>query len=115
MKVEDKEMLMDEMMDVDDMKSGQKKKAMYTMDDVAKELEKDFGEEIDDAKRYMCMAKVAKKSGDEETAHYLSEIAKDEYTHARYIKGYMEDHDMDIPEEHTKAYSTLKEKMARFF
>lgn len=86
-----------------------------TMDGVAEALAGDFGEEMEDAKKYLCMAKVADSAGMEEDAHYLLEMAKDEYTHAAFIHDFMERHDMWISEEHKERYHELEEKMAEFF
>lgn len=93
----------------------EKEHKIMTMEDVANELEKDFAEEIRDAKRYLCMAKVADGAGNKHDAHYLLEIAKDEYTHARFIHGFMEHHDMWMQEEYEKSYEKLEEEMAQFF
>lgn len=91
------------------------KKQMMTMHDVSECLQKDFSEEIADAKKYLCMAKIADNAGDEHDCHYLLEMAKDEYTHACFIHEFMERHNVCIHEEHERCYCELKEEMAEFF
>lgn len=93
---------------------GSKDKPM-TMGDVADKLVDDFEDEIDDSKKYLCMAKVAEKSGNEHDSYYLYEMAKDEYTHARFIKDFMEEHDIEIPEDHEERYHKLEEEINRIF
>lgn len=103
---------------MDDMEmdaSGKGKSKIMTMDDVAEALQKDFSEEISDSKKYLCMAKIADNADAYHDSHYLLEMAKDEYTHASFIHGFMERHDMCIPEAQEKCYNALKEEMAEFF
>lgn len=104
----------DEMMDDDEMETGSNGEKMMTMDDVAERLQKDFHEEIEDANKYLCMAKIADCACDCESSHYLLEMAKDEYTHACFIHSFMEQHNMCIPEHHEHCYQKLESKMARF-
>lgn len=91
------------------------KKQMMTMQDVSERLQEDFSEEIADAKKYLCMAKIADNAGDEHDCHYLLEMAKDEYTHACFIHDFMERHNVCVHEEHERCYCELKEEMAEFF
>lgn len=102
----------DEMMD--EMLEGKGKKCM-TMEDVSEQLSKDFADEIADSRKYLHMAKVAEKADDYEDCHYLTEMAKDEYTHAYFIHSFMEEHDICIPEEQEKDFECLKETMKGFF
>lgn len=88
---------------------------MTTMSDVAECLKKDFVDEIHDSKKYLCMARIAECSGDEYAAHYLLEMAKDEYTHAAFIHDFMEKHNMCIHEEHETCYMKLKNEISCFF
>lgn len=93
----------------------EEKHRMMTMADVSECLQKDFAEEIADAKKYLCMAKIADNAGDEHDCHYLLEMAKDEYTHACFIHEFLERHDVCIHEEHKRCYHELEEEMAEFF
>lgn len=99
---------------MDEAFDGKKNKAM-TMEDVAEQLSEDFAEEIADSKKYLHMAKVAEKADDYEDCHYLTEMAKDEYTHAYFIHSFMEEHDLDISEEQEKEFECLKDTMKGFF
>ena len=106
----------DSLFDDKDMTVASKsEKRMMTMEDVSECLEKDFGEEISDSKKYLCMAKIADNAGDYHDCHYLTEMAKDEYTHAYFIHDFMKRHDISIPEHLSKCYRELEEEMAQFF
>lgn len=106
----------DDDMDMESMSHKDKeKKKMMTMDDVAECLQKDFPGEIDDAKKYMCMAKIADNADAHHDSHYLLEMAKDEYTHAVFIHDFMERHGLHIPEEQEECFVALKAEMAEFF
>lgn len=92
---------------------GEKK--IMTMADVAECLQKDFEEEMSDCKKYMCMAKVADNAGDHDASHYLLEMSRDEFTHACFIHGFMENHGMCICKEHEECYKALEAEMAGLF
>lgn len=104
-------------MEVEEVFEGSDKKhhKFMSMDDVVRELRKDFPEEIADSKKYLCMAKVAEKAHNEDDCHYLLEMAKDEYTHAYFIHSFMEEHDIQVPEEQEEEFMRLKDKMREFF
>lgn len=107
----------DEMMDEISVK-GKHKEAFHnimTMDSVAETLADDFGDEISDSKKYLHMAKIADKAGDQKDCHYLMEMAKDEYTHAYFIHDFMKEHHMDIPKEQCEEFECLTETMKEFF
>lgn len=113
MKIDDK---FDEDMEVEEYVGGSgKKNKVMTMEDVVRDLKKDFAEEIADSKKYFCMSKTAEQAGRDEDSHYLLEMSKDEYTHAYFIHKFMEENDIHIPEEQMKEFEHLKEKMKKFF
>lgn len=103
----------DEMMDMASDKHHHSK--TMTMEDVAEQLQADFIDEIEDSKKYFHMSKIAYKAHCEEDCHYLTEMAKDEYTHAYFIHEFMKEHDMHISEEHEEAFEKLSERMKEFF
>lgn len=105
----------DEMMDeVLESKENKMCKVM-TMEDVVEQLTKDFTDEIADSKKYLHMAKVVEKADDYEDCHYLTEMAKDEYTHAYFIHNFMVERNIHIPEEQEEEFECLKETMKGFF
>lgn len=95
-------------------KRGKDKKVM-TMEDVVEELLEDFSDEIEDSKKYMHMAHVAESAQDHRDSHYLLEMAKDEYTHATYIRSFLKDHRIEVPGEQEEHYIRLREEMGKFF
>lgn len=107
--------MLDDMTVSKDWKKDDRHHKAMTMDDVSKELEDDFEDEIHDSKKYMHMSRVAEKHGDYEESYYLLEMSKDEFTHAEFIHDYLEEHDIDIPEELEEKYKKLEEEMAEFF
>lgn len=78
-----------------------------TIEDISKQLHEDFSDEIHDTNKYMDMAECAKQLGHDETAYYLSEIAKDEYSHACYIYMYLKEHGIAIDKEDADAWDKL--------
>lgn len=94
---------------------GSKEHKVMTMEDVAEHLKEGFEDEIEDSKKYYCMARVAEKAHNEEDHHYLMEMAKDEYTHAYFIHKFMQEHGMMLPEEQVKEFTEWQEKMQEFF
>lgn len=107
----------DEMMDEASVK-GKSKETFHnimTMENVAETLAGDFADEISDSKKYLHMAKIADKAGNHEDCHYLTEMAKDEYTHAYFIHSFMVEHHMDVPKEQAEEFECLKETMKEFF
>lgn len=92
-----------------------KSKKVMTMDEVADHLADDFEDEIHDSKKYLCMAKVADHAGNSHDSHYLMEMAKDEYTHARFIRDFMEEHDMEVPEDQLEQFEKLEKEIEKFF
>lgn len=106
----------DEMIDgMHGMYEEDKEGKMMTMEDVAEQLMENFADEIADSKEYFHMAKIADKFGDLEDCHYLTEMAKDEYTHAYFIHSFMMEHDMCIPEDHEKEFECLTNMMKDLF
>lgn len=93
-----------------------KRHKLMKLEDVIEQLQEDFAEEIADSKKYLCMAKAVERAGhSEEACYYLTEMAKDEYTHANFIHSVMVKHDIELPEEQVKEYEELEEKMKEFF
>lgn len=64
------------------------------------ELHEQLPEEIEDAAKYMRLSRCAEADGYPSAAHYLLEIAYDEYTHADYIRDELTDLGEYKPEEH---------------
>lgn len=82
-----------------------------TIEDISKKLHEDFTDEIHDANKYMDMAENAKRLGHDDTAYYLLEIAKDEYSHACYIYMYLNENNIPIDKEDSEDWNKL---MVRF-
>lgn len=88
---------------------------MMTLDEIEKALQGAFPDEIQDSNSYCDMAKSAETMGDRQTAKYLYAIAKDEYTHAKFIHEYMIDNGLPIPDIQEKAWKELSERANRTF
>lgn len=96
-------------------KGKDKKHKLMTMEDVAKQLSDNLSDEISDSRSYLCMANIAERANDYDDCHYLTEMAKDEYTHAYFIYKFMKEHDICIPEDQEKDFECLRETMKDFF
>lgn len=92
-----------------------KSSEIMSMEDVGEQLSKDFVDEIADSKKYFHMAKIAEKADDYEDCHYLTEMAKDEYTHAYFIHSFMMEHGICIPAEQKEEFECLTDTMKDFF
>lgn len=82
-------------------------KTTMTIEDISKKLHEEFSEEIQGANMYMDMAEDAERLGHSETAYYLSEIAKDEYSHACYIYMYLNENNIPIDKEDSDDWNKL--------
>lgn len=86
-----------------------------TIHDIKDTFKKDFEEEIHDSNKYCNMADAAEAAGNEELAHYLCEMAYDEFTHAKFIHTMLVDWGYDIPEKTRMEWYELKERAERKF
>lgn len=91
------------------------KHKMMTLYDITDKLYENFPDEINDANHYMDMAKSAHNMGHEELAHYLSEMAKDEYTHAMFIHHHLKESGIEMPEEWHKEWEELENRFRGYF
>lgn len=91
------------------------KKELMDMKDVHAEMKKDVKEEVHDCRKYTKMMQTAKMAGHDELAHYLYEIAKDEYSHASFLYDWLWKSGVEIPEEDKAAYMSLKEEVHEMF
>lgn len=92
-----------------DRESNNMKECVMTRKDIERALHEDLIDEIDDCKKYMRMHKAAIENGDEDAAHYLFEMSKDEYTHAKFIKMYLDEHDVELTVEEICEFRVLEE------
>lgn len=88
---------------------------MMTMEEIVKKLTAEFQDEMDDSKSYFEMAKSAEHMGNQEIAHGLFEISKDEFTHAKFIREVLIDNGITIPDASKVKWDETKERMMRFF
>lgn len=88
---------------------------MMTSEELLKHLSDHLEDEISDSKGYLKMAKKADEIGKKEMAHYLLEIAKDEYTHARYIKKVMHEFELPISSDLMLKYNELESELNEYF
>lgn len=86
-----------------------------TIEDVKNKFKNDFPDEIEDANAYFDMAKLMEHEGQTSVAHGLYEMAKDEYTHAEFIRKYLIDTGIYIPSEQISMFDELEERICRKF
>ena len=86
-----------------------------TKEEISKHLLTRFAAEMEDATNYHTMAETAEKMGKYDLVDGLIDMAKDEYTHAEFIKMTMENMDVTIPDEHQKKWDVLEEKFKDLF
>lgn len=68
-----------------------------THEEIRKMLIDHFKEEVEDAIKYHHAAEAAEEADDDWLAFYLESIARDEKSHAQFIKNYAERHEMVLP------------------
>ena len=88
---------------------------MMTLEDITKKLHEDLPDEINDANTYLNMAKCARQMEHHELAHYLSEMSKDEFSHATFIHEYLIKMGIPIDEEDAMNFSKLEDRFRRVF
>ena len=76
---------------------------------------KELPDEIDGCCKYLDLAKVVDNAGNAEVARGLYEMARDEYTHAKFIHDHLIDWGCDIPQEEAMKYHQMKERIFRIF
>ena len=97
------------------MKSAKEEGHMMTLEDITKKLHEDFPDEISDANTYLSMAECAYQMEHQELAHYLCEMAKDEFSHATFIHEYLKKTGIPIDEEDAMEWSKLEERFRKKF
>lgn len=89
------------------------------MDDAKKEivthLTKELTEEISGVESYFNYAEMAHKLGDSYLERGLCEIAKDEYTHAKFIHDYLVDAGATITTEQETKWMLAKDRVMHKF
>lgn len=91
-----------------DMAGEHEKEGMMTYGMVVEKMKEDLGDEIEDCKKYLKMSKACEHAGHEKAAKYLHMIAKDEFTHARFLYEYLSEEGIDIPTEDAVKFQELK-------
>lgn len=100
-------------MDDELMESVPKKKGLTTIEDVKECLRKDFADEVMDANKYLQMAEMVEAAG--EDSYYFVEMAKDEYTHAKFICEYLEMNSVHIPGDQKRCFEKLEAEISKYF
>lgn len=85
-----------------------------TSAEITKHISEKLDSEIKGCGSYLDMAKTAIDKDNYELAHSLSEMAKDEYTHAHFIFTYMAEMGMEVPEASRHAFYALQKRVAAF-
>ena len=85
------------------------------MEDIKASFKEDFSEEIHDANRYCDMAMAAKMMGHTHIARGLYAMARDEYSHAKFIHDCLVDWGCEISEKELMEWHELIERASRSF
>lgn len=86
-----------------------------TKEEFTKHIVPHLSEEIEDACNYYDMAMNADKMDNDYLTRGLIEMTKDEYSHAKFIMGIMDEMDIEIPPEEAKRWYELDKKMEKLF
>lgn len=82
---------------------------------IKREFQEDFLDEIEDCNKYLDMAAEAEAAKMDQLTQGLYAIAWDEYTHARFIHGYLVDWGFTIPDNELLKWHELRERVDRKF
>lgn len=77
-------------------------------------MEKHLKEELEGCNGYLAMAKKAMENKDFNLCYYIAEMARDEMSHARFIKKYMEYKGINFDTETRKLYDSTMEAFKSF-
>lgn len=91
------------------------KHGKMSLSEITDSLYEQFPDEINDANHYMDMAKSAYDMGHEHLAECLCEVAKEEFTHAKFIHYHLNESGVEIPEEWHKEWEELENRFRKYF
>lgn len=91
------------------------KHGMMSLSEITENLYEEFPDEMEDANHYMDMSKSAYDMGHQELAYYLCEIAKDEFTHAKFIHHHLKESGVEISTEWHKEWEELENRFRQYF
>lgn len=74
-----------------------------------------FSDEMKDCNSYCDLARKAEDQGDKQLAYGLYLIAKDEYTHAKFIHDHLIEWGCEIPECEMAKYHQTKSRISHIF
>lgn len=86
-----------------------------THDEIMNHFKTEFPNEVSDSMKYLEMAKAAEYMGKSELARGLYRMAKDEYTHAKFIAGMIMKSGGTIPADQMSKWNELEEHIFRAF
>lgn len=87
---------------------------MMTKEEISKHIVEKMDHEIKGCSEYLDMCEKAQEMENYELAHGLSEMAKDEYTHAHFMFEYMAENNIDVPETSRHDFYALQKRIMAF-
>jgi ferritin len=91
------------------------KHAVMSLQDITNKLIEEFPDEIEGANEYLDMAISAKEMSHNDLAMYLCEVAKDEFSHAKFIHHFLTRSGVSMSEDWKMAWSNLESRFRREF
>lgn len=85
------------------------------MEKIKSYFSEEFSDEMKGCNEYADLAHQAKEAGDTTLAYGLYQMAKDEYTHAKFIHDYLIEWGCEIPEMEVSKYHQTKERISHIF
>lgn len=89
--------------------------SMMTLPEISKTLQGELKDEIDGCKQYYNMGMSADDMRHYNLSHYLYEMAKDEYTHAKFIRDYMKENHVEVTDSEESAFAEIEDLICRKF
>ena len=93
----------------------QAKHQSYSLAEITEKMHHEFDDEINGANMYLDMAISANDMHHEELAHWLSAMARDEFSHASFIHHHLKKSGVDLSESDHKMWKELEDRFHRVF
>lgn len=88
---------------------------MYSLPDITHKLHEEFEDEISGANQYLDMANSAAHMNHHDLATALTMMAKDEYSHARFIHSFLKESGIAISDEICEQWKDVDNRFQRLF
>lgn len=94
---------------------GEHMRSSSAMHDVKHAIAENFPDEIHDSNKYLTLAQTAAENGESTSARGFFEMAKEEYTHAKFLKYQAHIYGIELSHEDVMEFHDLEERLSAIF